>query len=1371
MKRILSALVMVLAVAITAGSARADSSHASSVVNYAGYFMNWNSSLSFHHDGSYAAGADLSWVSGAADAAAAGWGGDADGGTLTLGFETAFAADGTAAADILVTGCGFGYNTPFSLEKGAITVYASSNGTDWTVISDYAGYDNGTTWEANPDFTESAPGVMATIMAIDLDDETSSQFSGAISHLKFELGDGATGHGRAFFVDAVQGVSAYVNQAPTADAGDDQSVSEGAAVSLNGSGSSDPEGGTLAYQWTQTAGTTVSLSGSTSASCSFTAPDVAAGEVLTFLLTVTDSANNTDTDEVQVAVSLSNQPPTAAAGADQTVEEGETVTLNGSGSDPEGGTLSYQWEQTAGAAVSLSNATSASCSFTAPDVAAAGGVLTFRLTVSDSAGLTSTDEVQVTVSFVNQAPTADAGADQTVEEGDTVALNGSGSSDPEGDTLTYQWEQTAGTTVSLSGTTSASCSFTAPEVEVAGTVLTFRLTVTDGNGRSGSDSVQVTVGDKQESGSVFATAVVSYGAAIVPADGIFMNWNSTLSFHHDADFAAGADLGWVLGPADAAAAGWGGDANGGYLVLSFETPITGDGAAGADILVHGCGYAYNVPFSAEKGAITVSASSDGVTWTVISDYAGYGNGGGWEANPDFTESAPGIMSTILVIDLDDGVSNTFSGAISYLKFELGDGAEGNGRAFFIDAVEGGNVNAAPVANAGADQEVNPGATVTLDASGSTDIDDGIVSYHWAQVDATAATAVVLDDALAVKPVFTVPEAPGETLAFQLTVTDNAGQTDTDTVEIAIVSAFDITLYSAASVQEESGCISLETQAADGGEHALGLPDYVPDSEGDCSGWNEASGYLILRFKKPLSDRDGLDDLAVAHLGTGQAEVFASADGSSWTGMGSLPEGAADGETISYAGYDFADSGIDAVQFVKIVKTGTSARFIDSVFVPLSIYGAVATDTDADYPSGCVDWVAKQADSGENALGEPDYDDTTPGVGNCSGWMVEAGRLTIGFDKVFFDGKGDDLKVYHFGRGGGDVQVSGDGVQWTSLGVLPEGLNGGSRLDAAGYDLGAFGVSSAQYVRINKTQVGYTYGRFIDAVEGVYGIPGVVGAAGRDQTVVEGEPVTLGADGNAEQTATFSWQQTGGTSVVLSDSTCGNPQFIAPMVDGQSVTLRFQLIKTDDTGTSEDEVQVVVVDNGLQLSSDQAARFSHADFVFNNTVGAANTGADTCPMGLSCPVGDLIAYEAQNPDSQLSDDYIDDYSQRPKNLIYGLLSFRIKAPAAGGTVAVSIYLPEAAGSQYKWYKHSTSLGWLDFSRSSISGGAGDGAEFNSERTVVTVYITDGGPYDDDGMADGFVQDPSGMGDSSTVGTWHDEGGGGGGGCFIDTLMRR
>jgi hypothetical protein len=81
----------------------------------------------------------------------------------------------------------------------------------------------------------------------------------------------------------------------------------------------------------------------------------------------------------------------------------------------------------------------------------------------------------------NDPPVARAGADQVVEPGASVTLNGSASSDPEGDALTFSWRQTLGTTVALSSTSSAIVTFTAPETS---TNLTFELTVSDGQRNS-----------------------------------------------------------------------------------------------------------------------------------------------------------------------------------------------------------------------------------------------------------------------------------------------------------------------------------------------------------------------------------------------------------------------------------------------------------------------------------------------------------------------------------------------------------------------------------------------------------------------------------------------------------------------------------------------------------------------------------------------------------------------------------------------------------------------------------------------------------------------------------------------------------------------
>ncbi len=95
------------------------------------------------------------------------------------------------------------------------------------------------------------------------------------------------------------------NEAPIAEAGTNQTVAVGAAVNLDGSGSSDPEGMPLTYAWTQTAGTNVTLQNADTATPVFTAP--VSVETLTFELTVTDDADATDTDTVTVTVTLGSQ--------------------------------------------------------------------------------------------------------------------------------------------------------------------------------------------------------------------------------------------------------------------------------------------------------------------------------------------------------------------------------------------------------------------------------------------------------------------------------------------------------------------------------------------------------------------------------------------------------------------------------------------------------------------------------------------------------------------------------------------------------------------------------------------------------------------------------------------------------------------------------------------------------------------------------------------------------------------------------------------------------------------------------------------------------------------------------------------------------
>ena len=292
-------------------------------------------------------------------------------------------------------------------------------------------------------------------------------------------------------------VTAGANDAPTADAGSDATVAEGATVTLDGSGSDDPENAALTYSWSQTSGTTVSLSSSTAQSPTFTAPtELLSNASLVFSLTVSDGVNTSTADTVTITVTAgANDAPTADAGSDATVAEGANVTLDGSGSDdPENAALTYAWSQTSGTTVSLSSSTAQSPTFTAPTELLSNASLVFSLTVSDGVNTSTADTVTITVTAgANDAPTADAGTNQTVAEGANVTLDGSGSDDPENAALTYAWSQTSGSTVSLSSSTAQSPTFTAPTELLSNASLVFSLTVSDGVNTSTADTVTITV--------------------------------------------------------------------------------------------------------------------------------------------------------------------------------------------------------------------------------------------------------------------------------------------------------------------------------------------------------------------------------------------------------------------------------------------------------------------------------------------------------------------------------------------------------------------------------------------------------------------------------------------------------------------------------------------------------------------------------------------------------------------------------------------------------------------------------------------------------------------------------------------------------------
>ncbi|MFA6111873.1 MAG: PKD domain-containing protein, partial [Candidatus Latescibacterota bacterium] len=212
-----------------------------------------------------------------------------------------------------------------------------------------------------------------------------------------------------------------------------------------------------------------------------------------------------------VYVLVRSAPPTVFVDAPAQAVAGDTVLLRATATD-DLNELAYRWRGSS--AAQLSDTTAPNPTFT-PSQAGQ-----FRFTVVAVDGDPQESEpcdvvvsVMARPSATNHPPVADAGPDQVVHAGDTVNLDGSGSSDPDtGDVLSYAWAVPAG--VTLSSTTMSRPTFTAGGVGI----YRFGLVVSDGRTSSSADSVVVTVANRTPTANAGDDQAVSAGA-IVQLDG------------------------------------------------------------------------------------------------------------------------------------------------------------------------------------------------------------------------------------------------------------------------------------------------------------------------------------------------------------------------------------------------------------------------------------------------------------------------------------------------------------------------------------------------------------------------------------------------------------------------------------------------------------------------------------------------------------------------------------------------------------------------------------------------------------------------------------------------------------------------------------
>lgn len=259
-------------------------------------------------------------------------------------------------------------------------------------------------------------------------------------------------------------------------------------ITLDGTMSADPNEDPLDFSWSlseRPRGSAAVIDGPHQAVATFRAD--AAGSYAVRLV-VGDGMN--ESAPVEATLTAKDRTPTAAAGPDQRVELGAPVTFDGSASaDPDGDPITFfEWRITKHPAASTATFVSPAlpmATFT-PDVR---GLYEATLIVYSASLMSPPDTVVAAVGVSAGPPTADAGRDQSLIQGDTVHLDGSGSHDPDGDPLTYRWRfvSAPSTPPSLTDATTAMPSFVA--VDAGDYVL--ELSVSDGF-FDASDQVKIT---------------------------------------------------------------------------------------------------------------------------------------------------------------------------------------------------------------------------------------------------------------------------------------------------------------------------------------------------------------------------------------------------------------------------------------------------------------------------------------------------------------------------------------------------------------------------------------------------------------------------------------------------------------------------------------------------------------------------------------------------------------------------------------------------------------------------------------------------------------------------------------------------------------
>lgn len=563
------------------------------------------------------------------------------------------------------------------------------------------------------------------------------------------------------------------NYAPTANAGADKAITLPTNSTTFFGSSSDVDGTVVVHSWTQVSGpTTAALTGASTAT--LLAGTLSAGQYI-FSYTVTDDDGATGSDTVSVTVNPAiNIPPVADAGANVAITlPTSSTTLTGTGTDADGTISSYSWIKLSGP----SGGTIASPTTGTTGISALlEGTYQYQLTVVDNSGGTDADIVIITVSAApaNINPIANAGVNVSITlPVSSTSLTGSGT-DADGTISSYAWVKYSGPT---GGTVVSPTSATTSITDLQEGTYEFQLTVTDDDGGTATDIVQVIVSPAPnvapvaEAGNTITitlpVSTATLGGSGTDADGTVVSY---------AWVKLSGPSGGTIATSSSASTGISSLQEGTY---QYELTVTDDdGATDTDVVDVIVNPAINIAPVANAGAnVVVNLPTSSTTLTgsgtdsdgTIASYAWVkisGPSGGTIVSPSSASTTinslqAGTYTYQLTVTDDDGATNT----------DLVD--------IIVNAAPPANI--APVSNAGANIVITlPTNSTSLSGSG-TDSDGSIVGYLWTKISGPSGGDIGTPTSASTS----INSLLEGTYVYQLRVTDDDGAVGTDQVQVIV----------------------------------------------------------------------------------------------------------------------------------------------------------------------------------------------------------------------------------------------------------------------------------------------------------------------------------------------------------------------------------------------------------------------------------------------------------------------------------------------------------------------------------------------------------------------------------------------------------